>query len=147
VAWVDFGLKALALVGVAVAALTFWRTAKVRRAEWLSSLHTKFYEGSGYKRIRRILDNAKTEPGFAQLRSAIESGQSTDVVEEFEDYLNFFEFVATLRNLGQLRSAEITMMFDYYLRLLREHTFIVNYIREYGFEGLNKLPDECAESK
>jgi hypothetical protein len=147
VAWFDVFLKFSALVGGALAILTFWRTAKVRRAEWLSSLHTKFFEGSGYKEIRRILDGNDTDPDFSQLRSSIAARQSTSLVDAFDDYLNFFEFVATLRKLRQLKPREISMMFDYYLRLLCKHDFVRSYIRTYGFEELEALIVECVEGK
>jgi hypothetical protein len=48
--WFDLVLKISAILGGALAILTFWRTAKVRRAEWLSNLHAKFFEGASYIR-------------------------------------------------------------------------------------------------
>lgn len=146
-AWFDLVLKVVALVGGALAVGTFWRAAKVRRAEWLSNLHTKFFEGSVYKQIRRVLDSNDTDPEFSQLRSSIAAHESTVLVEAFDDYLNFFEFIATLRRLGQLKPKEVSMMFDYYLGLFCRHDFVRSYIRNYGFEGLEALIVECVEGR
>lgn len=142
-AWFDLVLKLSAIIGGALAILTFWRTANVRRAEWLSSLHTKFFETSTYKEIRRVLDSSEADPGLSSLRAAIVADETSGLVESFVDYLNFFEFVATLRRLGQLKPKEIQMLFHYYLRLLCRHDFARNYIRTQDFEGLESLLNEC----
>jgi hypothetical protein len=135
-------LRVSALVGGALAVWTFWRTAKVRRAEWLSTLHAKFFESENYKHIRSVLDY-QTEPEFSRLRRAIASGGHDPLVEEFVDYLNFFEFVASLRRLGQLKSKEISMLFQYYLSLLCSHDFVRHYIQAQDFENLHELLSEC----
>src|SRR5213075_2951472 len=109
-ALLDVLLRASTLIGGALAVWTFWRTAKVRRAEWLSSLHTKFYESTNYKHIRATLDY-QTEPDFSRLQTLIVSGVHDLLVEEFVDYLNFFEFVASLCRLHQLKVGETLMLF------------------------------------
>lgn len=73
--------------------------------------------------------------------------ESSTLVEDFVDYLNFFEFVASLRRLGQLKTTEISMLFDYYLRLLCRHEFVRDYIRRHGFEGLDTLLIDCVEHR
>lgn len=147
VEWPDYVLKASAIIGGGLAVLTFWRTAKVRRAEWLSNLHAKFFESSSYKRIRRVLDSSDVDPEFVQLKSDITDGRSTTFAEEFVDYLNFFEFVASLRRLGQIKSEEIAMLFEYYLRLLRKHDFVRRFVRDNGFEELDQLLEECVDRR
>jgi hypothetical protein len=139
---VDLVLKGSALMGGALAVWTFWRTAKVRRAEWLSSLHSRFFESDRYKAIREILDYQR-EPDFSRLRSVIASGEPDKLAEDFTDYLNFFEFVASLNALGQVKSQEISMLFQYYLELLCKHDFIRTFIRQEGFERLDKLLNDC----
>ncbi|HEV8432417.1 MAG TPA: hypothetical protein VGR95_03315 [Thermoanaerobaculia bacterium] len=94
----DILVKALALVGGAIAILTFWRTAKVRRAKWLSSLHAKFFETSSYKEIRRILDSDDSD--LSRLRAELASEKNSELAEGFVDFLNFFEFVASLHKFG-----------------------------------------------
>lgn len=145
--WFDVVLKLSALVGGALAILTFWRSAKVRRAEWLSNLHTRFFEGPAYKQIRRALDSNDSDAELAALRSAIATDDNSPLAEAFVDYLNFFEFVASLRTLRQLKAKEISMLFDYYLRLLCRHRFVREYIRKQGFEELDSLIIACVERK
>jgi len=140
--WLDLVLRLSTLGAGALAVLAFWRTAKVRRAEWLSSLHAKFFESSNYKRIRRVLDY-QIEPEFSRLQELVASGAHDELVEELADYLNFFEFVASLWQLGQLKSGEVLMLFEYYLSLLYRHDFVRGYIQSQSFENLEKLVNEC----
>ncbi len=146
-AWLDLILKISAILGGALAVLTFWRAASVRRAEWLSNLHAKFFETASYKQIRRALDSSEASTELSQLRADIASDETSELVEGFVDYLNFFEFVASLRKLRQLKTKEIIMLFDYYLRLLGKHDFVRSYIREHGFEELEALLKECVDRK
>jgi hypothetical protein len=145
--WLELSVKVFTIVGGAIAILTFWRTVKIRRAEWLSSLHAKFFEGSSYTRVRRILDSGETDRELAQLRNELGADQNSELAEEFVNYLNFFEFVASLRKFGQIRQAEIAMLFDYYLRLLCKHEFVRTYVRKNGFEELDALLRECVERR
>ncbi|HEV7764754.1 MAG TPA: hypothetical protein VGQ76_07130 [Thermoanaerobaculia bacterium] len=87
--------------------------------------------------VRHIIDYAP--PRLETLREAVEQGGSDELVELFVDYLNFFEFIASLWKLGQLRINEVAMLFQYYLENLTDKPFIVRFIREQGFENLEKL--------
>jgi hypothetical protein len=73
-------LKALgglvALPGLPIALVTYQRSVKTRRAEWLASLHEKFLESDRYREIRRVLDY-RVEPEYTQLASAVATGSST----------------------------------------------------------------------
>lgn len=140
--WLDLVLRLSTLVAGALAVLAFWRTAKVRRAEWLSSLHAKFFESPNYKHVRSVLDY-EVEPEFSRLQELIASGAHDELVEEFADYLNFFEFVASLWQLRQLKSGEVLMLFEYYLSLLYRHDFVRGYIQSQSFENLEKLINDC----
>jgi len=144
--WLDPIFKISAVVGGCFAIATFWRAAKIRRAEWLSKLHAQFFEGSAYKQIRRALDNSKS-PDLLQLQESIVADEDSDLVEAFDVYLNFFEFVASLRKMGQLKTKEVSILFDYYLRLLSRHGFVRDYIRVHGFEELDALIVTCVEHK
>lgn len=128
----------LGVVGGGIALYTFWRSGKVKRAEWLSSLHAKFYESSNYKMIRRLIDYEE-QPAFGNLQAAIALGGDKALEESLVDYLNFFEFIASLRVLGQLSTREICMVFEYYLLRLNDHEFIMAYTATNGFENLVKL--------
>lgn len=100
-------------------------------------LHGKFFESANYKEIRHILDYAP--PRLSTLREAVAQGGSDELVESFVDYLNFFEFIASLWKLGQLRLHEVAMLFRYYLENLTSHAFITVFIKEQGFENLDEL--------
>jgi hypothetical protein len=60
---------------------------RTNRAEWLSTLHAKFFESTNYKNIRHILDYQPEE--FHTLRDCVAKGGSDQLVEAFVDYLNF----------------------------------------------------------
>lgn len=134
----DTILKISGLVGGISALVTFWRNAKLKRAEWLYQLHAKFYESPAYKRIRHMLDY-QPDPEFADLRVAVTQGGHDELAEAFVDYLNFFEFVASLWKMGQLTPREIAMIFEYYLLNLKDHEFVMEFIKQNGFENLETL--------
>ena len=92
---IDLVLKLLTIVGGVVAVVTFLRSAKLKRSEWLYNLHNKFYEPDTYKRVRRILDY-EPQVELSALKRSIEEGLDDDLAEALVDYLNFFEFVAGL---------------------------------------------------
>ncbi len=142
----DTTLKLSGLVGGIGALVTFWRNAKLKRAEWLYQLHAKFYESPAYKRIRHTLDY-QPDPGFADLRLAVTQGGHDELAEAFVDYLNFFEFVASLWKMGQLGLREITMIFEYYLLNLRNHEFVMEFIKENGFENLEALIARVSDAR
>ena len=99
-----------ALAGGWITVATYRRNAGQKRAEWLYNLHAKFYESGNYKHIRRVLDY-EPHPEFDHLEKGLATGGKDDLVEELVDYLNFFEFVASLWKLNQLELGEISMFF------------------------------------
>ena len=121
------------LVTAAFGVLIYYRNSKLERAKWSLSLYEKFYEQKDLKRIRDILDN---EPDDAEVMDLVLKCSA-----DFTDYLNFFEFVAFLEKGKQLRRAEIKALFDYYLRCIKKHSRVLNFIRDNGYEDLNQLLD------
>lgn len=142
----DTILKISGLAGGIVAVVTFWQNAKLKRAEWLYQLHAKFYESPAYKRIRHMLDY-RPDPEFANLRTAVTEGGHDELAEAFVDYLNFFEFVASLWKMGQLKQSEIAMIFEYYLLNLKDHEFVMEFVRRNGFENLETLIDRVSADR
>jgi hypothetical protein len=130
-------LDLFAIVAGTIAIGTYRRNARIKRAEWLSNLHSKFFETGTYKRIRGILE-AKDQQ-FVALRQALSDNQTNEDVELFVDYLNFFEFVGSLRELGQLSAEEIDRLFDYYLKQLADEPVIRQFVETQGFESLRDL--------
>ncbi|MEO7313036.1 MAG: hypothetical protein ABIX01_21800 [Chitinophagaceae bacterium] len=59
--------------------------------------------------------------------------------EKLTDFLNFFEFMATLEKLGHLKPSEIEALFAYYLVRIKKSQSCVKYIQDYGFKNLSKL--------
>ncbi len=77
---------------------------------------------------------------ITSLEQAVRGGAPDDhLCEGLVDYLNFFEYISSLWKTGQLTQTEIFMLFDYYLRLIRKHDFVWNFVREHGFENLAEL--------
>jgi hypothetical protein len=135
-------LKALggvvALIGLAVALVNYRRSVRTRRAEWLASLHEKFFESDRYKEVRRVLDY-HSEPQYSELVTAIAAEGHHPLADELYRYLNFFELLAGLRLLGQISDEEIIGLFDYDLRLIKQHEFVATVLRPQGFERLAAL--------
>ncbi|MBI5308715.1 MAG: hypothetical protein HZB37_10395 [Planctomycetes bacterium] len=135
-----------AAVGGAITIYVYYCNSQLRRAEWLYSLFEKFFYQSQYSDIRRLLGYG-TQQDDERLRISLANHTDTKIEEKLVDYLNFFEFVATLRQLRQLSIREIRMMFDYYLRQLGDYDFILTYLKDQGFEGLTALVREVRELK
>ena len=135
----------VAVVAALLALVTYRKNAKTKRAEWLSTLHGKFFESVNYKRIRSILDYE--QPELATLRECVSTGSYDELSELFVDYLNFFEFIASLWRLGQLDIEEVAILFEYYLNNLATHEFIVGFISTYGFNNLKDLLDSLARRR
>ena len=115
------------VASILVATLTYHRNMRLKRAEWLRSLFEKFYETERYKAVRFRLDNPE-----ALQKQGLEE-------EMLVDYLNFFEFIASLHKLGQIRKEEVLMLFRYYLKLIENQGDIRTYIAENGFGNLDGL--------
>jgi hypothetical protein len=137
----------LGLIGLIFAAYTYWKSIRLRRAEWLYELYSKFYEQAHYKEIRWILDYEPADQ-MSILRECVEEMLSAksnakqlenrELVEAFVDYLNFFEFIANLWNLKQLSLDEVKRAFAYYIRRLGDHDFVLQFL-DYDFENLQKM--------
>lgn len=127
-----------ATVGGSITIYIYYRNSSLRRAEWLYSLFEKFFCGNAYAKVRQILDYDKPEE-IESLRRVLESHSDQDIEEAMVDYLNFFEFIATLYKLQQLTMQELRMVFDYYIRRLGDYPFVMDYLTSQGFEGLAQL--------
>lgn len=132
-------LRDVAAGTAAVFALISYRNGqRQRRAEWLDELYSRFYEQPHYKRIRRILDYG-IEPDLTRLAADVANGTASDEAEEFVDYLNFFEFLGSLHEMNQVSSAELSMMFEYYIARLNSYPFVVDFVNQQGFERLSAM--------
>ena len=92
-ATIEMVFHVVSIFAAVVALWTYRRNARTRHAEWLLSLHQKFYESDRYQRIRRTLDY-KAEPEFSDLVERLKSETASDDVDHLYEYMNLFEFVA-----------------------------------------------------
>lgn len=132
------GIAISTIAGGAVAIYTYWRNSGLKRAEWLYQLYEKFYEQAYYKEMRHLIDYAPEEK-IAKLRHGIENDCEDDLVEALVDYLNFFEFIASLWKLNQLPIKEIAMVFEYYILRIGDYDFIVKFLHDESFDHLPEL--------
>jgi hypothetical protein len=125
----------VAVVIATLAFRTYRRNATLERSRWASSLYDKFYKEDTLKRMRDQLDCPKDSEQVSEIVVREESA--------FTDYLNFFEFIAFLKNSNQLTDSEIDALFGYYLDCLTRHDKVSQYIHNAtnGYEGLVKLLD------
>ena len=135
--WFDFAFKLISTIGVVVAVVTYQRNLKVKHAEWLWSLYQKFFENEQLKTVRKYLIYHPER--FEKLFDAQLTEEDEVLIEKVDDFLNFFEFIASLNTLNQISKKEINMMFDYYLTAISKNEHLKTYIRTEGFENLNQL--------
>ena len=135
---VDVVAKLFAAAGVFIGGLSYRRQAKTKRAEWLKALFEKFYEKEEFKDVRRWI-----ESGEIERKINIDSTVSKEE-EKVADYLNFFEFIATLKTDNQLKRRDVLNLFEYYLRKIKASEGCMDWINNegYGFEKLRNLLGE-----
>jgi hypothetical protein len=123
---------AITALGVWLSWLTFKANQKIKRAEWLKSLYEKFYESDLYKEVRKWID-------FERLDAELSNDPGNVKEEKLTDFLNFFEFIASLEKMKQLKIDEIQDLFSYYLTRIRQSEKLMAYIRQYEFKNLDRL--------
>ena len=123
-------LAGLAALG---AFLVYRRNSRLERARWATVLYEKFYESDRYKSVRALVDSPPDSDQVTQLVISEE--------DKFTDYLNFFEYVAFLKESKQLRGTEVTALFGYFLDCFNRHERLQKYIEnpDNGYEKLRVL--------
>lgn len=71
--------------------------------------------------------------------TALHAVTRLDKESELDDYLNFFEFIAGLQALGQMRRKDILILFEYWIQRLKSDRDIADYVGRFGYENLSKL--------
>lgn len=132
--WIDLSIKALGLVAIVIAALGYYKQSKIKKGEWLQLLFEKFYESENYKQVRRLIDNQEIEK-----KISLDDSTISDDEEKLTDFLNFFEFIATLENQRQISQTDVVNLFEYYLKKIKHSTVCMQWISKYGFEKLANL--------
>jgi hypothetical protein len=123
---------------------TYRRNGNLERVKWLSNLYEKFYEKEDLKEIRDKLDETEDSEKLKAINELVEKEDT-----KFNDYLNFFEFVAFLKKSDQLNLDEVKAIFEYPLIYLEKHEKVRKYIEDKskGYENLDELLKEIAKSK
>lgn len=62
-----------------------------------------------------------------------------ELQEKLVDYLNFFEFISTLNEIGQLNIKEIDLVFGYYINALSNCDEIMDFKKRSGFQNLREI--------
>jgi len=130
----------IASLGTLAAAFTaLWvyrKNSRLERARWAWDLYKSFYQEKDLKEVRDQLDCSAGSQTVTEL--------VTEEGSQFTNYLNFFEYIAFLKNAKQLKDSEVHDLFGYYLNCLKRHDSVRAYIvrPENGYEGLVKLLDE-----
>lgn len=65
-----------------------------------------------------------------------------NLVDDFTDYLNFFEWIGFLCSSNQLTNEDVDVMFAYYLKRLLQvdkNQFLRKYIQEKDYQQLHRL--------
>jgi hypothetical protein len=128
------------LAGILAALFSVWqyrRNSRRERTRWIYDLYRRFWEQPSLRKMRERIDWRDT---------AFLEDEDKDALSDFDDYLNFFEFIGYLWKSGELELTEISVMFDYSLRQLGENKIIRSYLTKYGYEQLNALLDELRYS-
>lgn len=128
------------IVASAIALISLRINNRLRRTDLLNNLFEKFFYDSKYAEIRKKIDYSSKHEDFMKL---LEEALITRKNEEFEekcvDFFNFFEFIAVLWKLKQLKIKEIKYMFEYYIKMLDNNKHTRKYLEDNGFENLLDL--------
>jgi hypothetical protein len=128
----------MAIVAVSSAVIglyTFWRSTRTKAAEFLSDLHRAFFVETTYKEVREILDD-ESESAQAKMAVLVEKEHA-----DFTDFLNFFELVAYMGEVGTLSPKDVEALLGYYLDILNKKSLLHDYVRieKNSFQHLDML--------
>ena len=147
--WKEIGViasvvTALSFIVASVIALISLRiNNRLRRTDLLNALFEKFFYQSKYAEIRKHIDYSDKHDGLKkQLEEALINHKNEELEEKCVDFFNFFEFIAVLWKLKQLRIDEIKYMFEYYIKMLDNNPYSKGYLKNNGFENLIDLIKE-----
>ena len=135
---------AVGALSAGFAAISYRGSVRLKRAEWLQKLYQQFYEVDRYKKIREILDSERELSDFHVL---MDSHPNDDLVWQLWDYLNFFEFVASLKKLKQIEDDDLKLLFEYPIQRIKENARIMGRLEGQGYEQLGLLLRDTIKSR
>lgn len=148
--WLATLSSIVAAVAIAIPAILAYRESiRLRRAEWLHKLFQEYYSATTYRPIRQLLDSSAGRQQLSRLVSKLAtpgaglSPEESKTLYDLTDFLSFFEFIAFLRVHGALRLEDCTVLFHYYLQLLRQD-FLLDFMKRYGYALLLQLLEEVS---
>jgi len=148
------GIGTATVAGVAILARRSYRhQINLERMKWLQQLYDSFYNSDRYKAVRQRIDFDDLATLFQLLRKSDIApqelrAQEKDQLDQFTDYLNFFEWIGYLEREGQITFKNVDAMFKYYLvRLLQVDSSkqLRKYILDHGYEELHSLLDRYSK--
>lgn len=127
--------------------LGFRNQLRLQKIRWLQELYSDFYSSDHYRQVRQRIDFADIDDLVLLLDKSDSDPKSLSQteraqVDQFTDYLNFFEWIAFLEKKGQFSLEDVNDLFKYYLvRLLQvdKGQRLRKYIKEHGYEQFHKL--------
>lgn len=139
------GIGTVVLSSTAIFAFfSYRRQIKRERIKWLQQLYEQFYNQSRYKPVRQRIDFDDLDDLLPLLYQTQAMGQrptreDCNKIDEFTDYLNFFEWIAFLESINELSFKHIDVMFNYYLKRILEVDDkhggkLLTYINASGYE-------------
>ena len=150
------GLGAIGLAGLAFwARQSYRRQVNLEQMRWLQQLYDSFFNSDRYRAVRQVIDFDDLDQTLELLRRGDSNPYQLSLPErtqldQFTDYLNFFEWVAFLEEEGQLTFEQVDVMFKYYLTRLLEidkNRQLRKYIQSHSYEQLDRLLDRYEQDK
>jgi hypothetical protein len=150
------GVGTFVLAGLALwARQSYRRQVNLEQMRWLQQLYDSFYNSDRYKGVRQVIDFDELGQTMELLRRGEADPHQLSLperaqIDQFTDYLNFFEWLAYLEKEKQLTFQQLDTMFGYYLtRLLQvdKNRQLRKYIQEKGYEQLHRLLERYSRDK
>lgn len=130
----------VAVIGFIFAYEEYKKNQLIKRAEFYTKLFETLFKDSAYRKIRDVLDlDGYSDEDIKDLKRSFEKDRSLE--SEMVDYLNFLEYVVVLEKIKVVKDNDIIDLFDYYLKCLKQNSFAMDYIENYGFENLKRKID------
>ena len=133
----DVASLAVVIVSAWVGLLTYVRSVRTRRADSLVALHKGFFVDRTYDDVRKELDADTEEEKLRRDALVLPLGPSEALI----NFLNWFELIAYLQEIGIYKEKDIKALFGYYLRLLKHSGPVYTYIcdSKSDFQHLKEL--------
>lgn len=134
----------ISAIGGAIALYGFKKSNDLKRMEWLTKLYEKYYQSNQYRQGRKLLevDNREKLNAFIILNPPDEM-----FVDNFNEFLYFFEYISTLWQLGHLKLEEARMLFDNNLTSMATNQQLFPYLLKHNFVELIKLLEALKKAK